>query len=208
MKHLVFTFDVISPFAYLAFERLPQELQGCSYSVEYRPILFAALLKHHAHKGPAEIEPKRQWTFRHVSWLAQHHGIPLQMPTQHPFNPLALQRLIVAAGPNRRVVEAVFRHVWVGGGNPNDPARLAALRAEMASARDPERDEVKAELRAHTEAAVAEGLFGVPAIRCEGRDFWGLDSLPMLRDALQGGTWFQGPGWDEAGAPRPGLVRG
>mgnify|MGYP002865898321 CR=1 FL=1 len=72
MKRLIFAFDVVSPFVYLAFERLPQVLEGCSYEVEYRPLLFAGLLKAHAHKGPAEIEPKRQWTFRHVHWLA--HG--------------------------------------------------------------------------------------------------------------------------------------
>jgi 2-hydroxychromene-2-carboxylate isomerase len=207
MKQLVFSFDVLSPYAWLAFERLPQALEGCSYSVEYRPVLLAALLKHHAHKGPAEIEPKRQWTFRQVSWLAHQQGVPLQTPVQHPFNPLALQRLVVAAGPNRRVVEAVFRHVWVGGADANDPARLAALREALEPARDPDSDDVKAELRAHTEAAMAEGIFGVPTISCQGRHFWGLDALPMLRDALTGGSWFQGPAWADEGAPRPGLVR-
>ena len=44
MKHLRFYFDPISPYAALAFEHLPQALEGLSYSVEYRPILFAALL--------------------------------------------------------------------------------------------------------------------------------------------------------------------
>jgi 2-hydroxychromene-2-carboxylate isomerase len=207
MKHIVFHFDVLSPYAYLAFERLPEALEGCSYSVDYRPILLAALLKHHAHKGPAEIEPKRQWTIRQVSWLAHQHGVALQTPAQHPFNPLALQRLIVAAGPNRRVVETVFRHVWLGGADANDPARLAALRAALAPARDPDSEAVKAELRAHTESAVAEGLFGVPTFTCEGRLFWGLDALPMLRDALLGGEWFQSAAWDDEGAPRPGLQR-
>ena len=41
MKSIVFHFDVISPYAYLAFEHLPHALQGCSYNVEYRPLLFA-----------------------------------------------------------------------------------------------------------------------------------------------------------------------
>lgn len=207
MKRIVFHFDVISPFAYLAFERLPQELQACSYEVEYRPLLFAALLKAHAHKGPAEIEPKRQWTFRHVHWLAQQHGITMATPAQHPFNPLALLRLAVACGPNRRVVETLMRHVWLGGQDANDPQRLAALRATLAPARDPEGDEVKAELRALTDQAVAQGLFGVPSFELDGKLFWGLDALPMLRDALQQGAWFQGPGWDAATQTTGGVVR-
>lgn len=207
MKHLVFHFDVISPFAWLAFMRLPQVLEGISHEVEYRPLLLAGLLAHHGQKGPAEIEPKRAWTFRQVHWLAAQQGIPLQTPAMHPFNPLALQRLALACGPNRHVVEALFRHVWIGGAEANEASRLAALTAELAPARDPGSDEVKAELRRNTEAAAAAGVFGVPTLECEGRFFWGLDALPMLRDALNGGAWFDGPGWAEAGAPRPGIVR-
>ncbi len=47
MKHIDFYLDFISPYAHLAFEQLPRALQGLSYEVTYRPILFAALLKHH-----------------------------------------------------------------------------------------------------------------------------------------------------------------
>lgn len=207
MKQLVFHFDFISPYAWLAFERLPQVLEGCSYAVSYRPVLLAGLLQHWGSKGPAEIEPKRQWTFRQVHWLAAQQGTPLATPAVHPFNPLPLLRLALACGPNRRVLEAIFRHTWVGGADAVDPARVAALRADLAPARDPDGADVKAELRQATESAAAAGVFGVPAIECEGRLFWGLDALPMLRDALHGGAWFQGPGWTEAGAPRPGVVR-
>ena len=207
MKRVVFHFDVVSPFAWLAFERLPQELAGCSYEVEYRPLLFAGLLNHWGHKGPAEIEPKRAWTFRHVHWLAQHHGIALDTPAVHPFNPLPLLRLALACGPNRRVVEALFRHVWVGGLDAQDPQRMADLTARLAPARDPAGDEVKAELRRLTERAAAEGVFGVPTCALDGRHFWGLDALPMLRDALQRGAWFDGPAWDREGAPRAGVRR-
>ncbi len=207
MKHLVFHFDFISPYAWLAFDRLPQVLEGLSVEVEYRPVLLAGLLQHWGSKGPAEIEPKRQWTFRHVHWLAAQQGTPLETPAVHPFNPLPLLRLALACGPNRRVVEALFRHAWVGGADAVDPARLAALTAALAPPRDPNGAEVKAELRGLTEAAAAAGMFGVPTVECEGRLFWGLDGLPMLRDALAGGHWFQGPGWQDAAAPRPGVVR-
>lgn len=210
MKRITFWFDPISPFAYLAFERLPQVLQGISHVVEYRPLLFGALLAHHGHKGPAEIEPKRAWTFRHVHWLAHHHGIPMETPARHPFNPLPLLRLAVACGPNRRVVEALFHHVWRGGGaDAMDPARLAALQAALAPARDPGSAEVKAELRVHTDAAIARGLFGVPSFELDdGRLFWGFDALDMLADALRGDPWFDGPAWAREGAPRAGVVRG
>ena len=207
MKHVNFWFDPVSPFAYLAFERLPQALEGCSYAVAYRPVLFAGLLAHWGQKGPAEVEPKRAWTFRHVHWLAQQHGIALQTPATHPFNPLPLLRLALASGPNRRVVEAVMRHVWIGGGEAGDAARLAALTQDLAPPREPASAEVKEALRSAGAEAIARGVFGVPTFEVEGRLFWGLDALPMLRAALLGEPWFDGPAWDAAALARPGVRR-
>jgi 2-hydroxychromene-2-carboxylate isomerase len=212
MKTLSFWFDPISPYAYLAFEHLPQALEGCSYVVDYRPLLFAGLLGHWGQLGPAEIEPKRAWTFRQVAWQAHRLGIELDTPAQHPFNPLALLRLGLASAPpaglpNRRVVELLMRHVWRGGADANDAERLRALHAAVAPQRDPASETVKAELRAHTDVAIQRGVFGVPTIELEGRLFWGLDALPMLRAALQRDPWFDGPAWDAAAQAPPGVVR-
>ena len=212
MKQLTFWFDPISPFAHLAFERLPEALEGLSYGVSYRPILFAGLLKHWGQKGPAEIEPKRAWTFRQVAWFAHRHGVQLQTPAQHPFNPLALLRLAWACAPeggtpNRRVCEAVLHHVWQGGADANDAQRLAALTQELAPRADPTSEAVKATLKTNTEQALATGVFGVPTIELDGRLFWGLDSLEMLAAYLRGDAWFDGPDWQAAGQPQPGVKR-
>ena len=212
MKRIVFWFDVISPFAYLAFEHLPQALEGCSYEVQYRPVLFAGLLGHWGQKGPAEIAPKRAWTFRHIAWLSHTLQIPIDTPATHPFNPLPLLRLALASSdaggtPNRHVVEALMRHVWRGGADATDAVRLRALAAALAPRRDPAGDDVKAELRTCTNDAVARGVFGVPTFDVDGRQFWGIDALPMLRAALQGDAWFDGPHWDTAAVAPPGVTR-
>jgi len=214
MKTLQFWFDPISPYAYLAFERLPQALEGLSYSVEYRPLLLAGLLRHWGQKGPAEIEPKRAWTFRQVAWVAHRLGIPIETPAEHPFNPLTLLRLLLAsapqgATPNRRACELVLRHVWQGGGaDANDPARLAELRTQLAPVQDPGGDAVKQALKDSTALALERGMFGVPTMVLDDKLFWGVDALEMLAACLRGDAWFDGPDWDAAGAPRPGVVRG
>ena len=208
MTPLTFWFDPISPYAWLAFDQLPRTLEGLSYAVEYRPVLFAGLLENWGQKGPAEIAPKRAWTYRQVAWLAQRQGTVLELPRPHPFNPLALLRLVLAAGPNRRSVERVFRHAWCrGGADPNDAAALAALRDDLVLTRDPDGQDIKAELRAATAEAAARGIFGVPTIECDGRAFWGQDALPMLRAALDDEPWFAGPAWDDAARQPPGLAR-
>ncbi|KRC10115.1 disulfide bond formation protein DsbA [Hydrogenophaga sp. Root209] len=220
MREITFHYDPISPYAFLAFERLPQALMGHSVAVRYKPVLFAALLKAHGQLGPAEIPTKRNWTYRQVSWLAHHHGVQLDLPAAHPFNPLPLLRLGLACATddvpgetNRYVTEQLFHHVWHGGLDATDPARLAELQGRLQNhmaQRDkpwntPDSDVVKQRLRANSDEAIELGLFGVPAMVVEGRVFWGFDALPMLRAYLDGDAWFDAQ-W-EATADRPQGAR-
>ena len=216
MKHLTFYVDVISPYAFLAFEARPEFLTGHSHSVTYKPVLFAALLKHHGQLGPAEIAGKREWTYRQVQWLAQRQNTPLQMTATHPFNPLGLLRLAVACAtpgdaghlsPNRYVCETVLRHVWQGGADAADVARLAELTMLLAPARAPDSDAVKAALKSNCDEAIAHGVFGVPTIEVDGKLFWGLDAQPMLRDYLSGEAWFQTDAWAQAAQVPIGQAR-
>ncbi len=229
MNHITpftFYYDPISPYAYLAFAQLPKALEGLSYSVSYKPILFAAMLKTHGQLGPAEIAPKRDWTYRQVLWQAKTLGIPFQMPSSHPFNPLGLLRLAVACGDadgatNRFVTQQIFNYVW--GATENDaaldavdPDRLAMLTQALAYkfklGCEPTSDAVKAQLKANTDEALRAGVFGVPSF-VVGNDesqkvFWGLDSLPMLREYLEGGAWFNaGDGWDSIAKIDVGIKR-
>lgn len=212
MKHITFYLDFVSPYAWLAFMKLPQALQGLSYTVDYRPVLLAGLLQHHGQRGPAEIAGKRDWTYRQVLWLAHQHGVPLDMPAMHPFNPLGLLRLALACGDaqgraNRQVCETIFRHAWQGGADAADATRLQALAATLQPVRDPACAEVKARLKANTDDAIASGLFGVPAFGESDRLFWGFDALPMLRASLDGDAWFDGTHWQAAAGVGAGVKR-
>jgi 2-hydroxychromene-2-carboxylate isomerase len=217
MTPITFWFDPVSPYAYLAFERLPQALEGCSYAVSYRPLLFAGLLAHWGQLGPAEIAPKRDWTYRRVAWLAHRDGVPLAMPAAHPFNPLPLLRLLVACGEdgtaNRYQCEAVLHQVWRSGAAGDDATVLARLAAQLAPVRDPRSNAVKQALRANTDAAIALGIFGVPTLELPHGDpshapllLWGADALDMARARLCGDAWFDSA-WDIAAAVPAGVRR-
>ncbi|MDT4857778.1 DSBA-like thioredoxin domain protein [compost metagenome] len=111
------------------------------------------------------------------------------------------------------MTEQLFHHVWHGGLDATDPARLAELQGRLQNhmaQRDkpwntPDSDVVKQRLRANSDEALALGLFGVPAMVVEGRVFWGFDALPMLRAYLDGDAWFDAQ-W-EATADRPQGAR-
>jgi len=211
MKHITFYFDFISPYAWLAFQALPQALQGISHTVTYKPVLLGAMLKHHGQLGPAEIPSKRDWTYRQVQWLAHTQGMTFQMPAAHPFNPLGLLRLAVASQgsglPNRYVTEKLFKQVWCTGQDAADAQVLADLTAHIAPNRDPQSPEVKQQLQAWTEEAIALDVFGVPSLVVDGNVFWGLDALPMLRACLRGDDWFNGPAWHAVGEIPVGVRR-
>jgi 2-hydroxychromene-2-carboxylate isomerase len=211
LKHITFYLDFISPYAYLAFERLPLALQGLSYHVTYKPVLFAAMLNHYGQLGPAEIAPKRTWTYRQMLWLAREHGVPMQAPASHPFNPLGLLRLAVACGHggngNRYVAETIFRHVWRTGEEASDAGRLATLTDRLKPARQPTDDDVKAQLKANTDSAIAAQIFGVPSLQVEQDVFWGADALPMLRQRLMDDPWFSHSNWLNASGLPLGITR-
>jgi len=199
MKHIDFYLDFVSPYAWLALEQLPQALQGLSYHVSYKPVLLGALVKQYGHGGPAAIAPKRDWTYRHVAWLGHSLGVGLQMPAQHPFSPVPLLSLALATSVDgcisRHVAREVMRHVWHGGQDALAPERLQALQQRLTLRHEPGADALRARLRQNTQEALAAGAFGVPTWVVDGRVFWGLDALPLLRACLAGDPWLQDH-WD------------
>jgi len=184
-------FDFISPYAYLQMLRLPQLSDVCE--LELRPILLAAVLNHWGQLGPAEIAPKRLFTYTQVRWLARRQEIALRIPEAHPFNPLKLLRLAIHLGDRYVVVKRLFEFVWRDGFIPENDAAWTELTSELGVADAAEaiaRDEIKRALKANTDSAIAAGVFGVPTIAVDGQLFWGNDATGMARDYLSDPTSF------------------
>ena len=194
MPKLLWYFDLISPFSYLhlkQFGRLPAGIE-----IEYVPVLFAGLLKHWEHKGPAEIPAKRIYMYRQLTWFAAQRGIPFKIPPAHPFNPLPALRLLIASEPTREHVETAFDMIWKEGRDLMDPAELAGLgkRLGVKDVQAALADEVvKARLRTNTEEAISKGVFGVPTFVIGDALFWGQDSLEMMLDFLKDPGLFDTP---------------
>ena len=185
-------FDFISPFAYLQWQRL-RTLAG-RLALEPRPIVLAAILTERGQKGPAEIPAKRVFTYQYVQWRAQAQGIALRFPPAHPFNPIAALRLCVACGCSADAVSAIYAHVWRDGRAGDTAEALAPVAAKLGIADVASAiaaPEVKANLREHTDAALRDGVFGVPTVRLDGRLFWGDDATPMLEAYLADPSWFE-----------------
>ena len=156
--------------------------------IEYRSILFGALLNHWGHKGPAEIPEKRRFTYRSLVWSARKQNIPFRFPRAHPFNPLPLLRLSVALDNCPDAVREMFRFVWRDGKLPQDAGDWSDLIRHL-NVPDADgliqSDRVKRILRENTGRAIDEGLFGVPTALVDGELFWGVDYFDFLVDYLE-----------------------
>ena len=172
-------FDFISPFAYLQWRRLRRD--HADVAINPKPVLFAAILNHVGQLGPAEIPQKRRHTYRIVLWQARAAGIPLHFPPAHPFNPLPALRLCLAAPDRMQAIDAIFAHIWEHGRLADSVEALADVVASL-GIDDPAaiaRDEVKRELLANGEEAMALGVFGVPTLRVRDELFWGNDATEL-----------------------------
>lgn len=84
-------------------------------------------------------------------------------------------------------MEAIFDHLWRDGRAGTNAAQLRDVGPAI-GVDDIETTigmpEVKSQLRANTDAAIAAGLFGMPTLRMDGELFWGDDASPMIEDWL------------------------
>ena len=189
-----FWFDFISPYAYLAWKQAPAFCEARGLEFDPQPVLFAALLNHWGQLGPAEVPPKRVYTYKHCVRRASRAGIPFTYPPAHPFNPLlALRCAFLPLEPQRKhlLIDALFDATWGGKGGIDEPGRVAAVLeragfdADSLIAQSADADH-KIAFREHNEAAVGAGVFGVPTFDLEGEMFWGSDVFEDLAERLEG----------------------
>jgi len=187
-----FCLDFISPYAYLAWTQVHPLARKYGRELEPVPVLFAAMLNHWGHKGPAEIPPKRLYVFKDVLRTAAALGLPLEPPPSHPFNPLLGLR--VASLPMERetrvaLIDALYGATWGGGPGITDPATVDQIAWSVGVPDAVERAttaEGKQRVKDHTARAIEAGVFGVPSVLVDGELFWGFDSFGHLERFLAG----------------------
>jgi 2-hydroxychromene-2-carboxylate isomerase len=189
--HATFYYDLMSPYAYLAAERLVRVMPE---PVRWQPVLLGGLFRHAGRSSWAlGDEERRRSGIADIERRAADYGVPrLRWPDQWPTTSLSVMRLAIHArriGRERDFAAAAFAAAFAEGRDlaelrhvlsAAEAAGIAAHDAEQALA-DPS---VKEELRAETDAAHARGVFGVPTVTVGDEVFWGDDRLEEAATAL------------------------
>jgi 2-hydroxychromene-2-carboxylate isomerase len=181
---ITFYFDVGSPYAYLAAERMQGVLPE---PAGWQPVLLGGLFKLTGRSSWALGDYRRRQTgMAEIERRARGYGLaPILWPDPWPTDYLAAMRVVTwafATGHGHAVATRLFRDAFQLGRELSIEAHVLAAVAEVGldrgEARDAIRDPaIKAALREATESAHALGVFGVPTVEVAGELFWGDDRL-------------------------------
>ncbi len=184
MPRATFYFDLGSPFAYLAAERLREVLPEPTL---WQPVSLGALFKLNGRASWAVGDhARRQAGMVEVERRARLSGLPpVRWPDPWPGNYLMAMRAATFAyreGRGDEFAMRAFRDAFGEGVDLGVPARvLEAAEGAGLDPREVERAtqdvEIKLALREATDAAHHLGVFGVPTVAVNGELFWGDDRL-------------------------------
>jgi 2-hydroxychromene-2-carboxylate isomerase len=187
-----FYFDLGSPYAWLAAERIHQVLPETAV---WQPILLGGIWQQSGGGSWARTE-KRDEGMREVEERAASYGLlPVRWPDEWPTNTLAAMRAATFAQQTGRVVAfslAAFRQAFAAGKDLQDVDNvlIAAAACELhpnAVLKGIELQSTKDRLREATQEAYDRGVCGVPTVAVRDQLFWGDDRLEEAAAALAKG---------------------
>jgi 2-hydroxychromene-2-carboxylate isomerase len=186
-----FYYDLGSPYAWLAAERIHQVLPVVPV---WQPILLGGIWQQTGGGSWARTE-RRDEGMREIERRAQQYGLlPLSWPDDWPSNTLKAMRAAVFAQQAGRAVAfslAAFRQAFAAGRDLSDVDNvlIAAAACELhpkAVLKGIELQSTKDRLRAATDEAYERGVRGVPTVAVGDRLFYGDDRLEEAAGALGG----------------------
>ena len=184
-KSFDFYFDFISPYAFIAHNKIKKIEKEYMFKINYQPILLGGLHNLHDIKAPAFIPSKAKFMIRDCKMVAEKNKINFKFNSYFPIKSLNLMRgVFVAAedGIKDLYIDKIFNAVWGDGLNMNDEVviekvlknidinpKTFLLRAQSQNIKD--------QLRSKTNDAYKKGIFGAPTFIVKDKIFWGQDRL-------------------------------
>ncbi len=194
MKKVEFFFDVGSPTTYLAWTQLPKICAAKGAELVYRPMLLGGVFLATGNASPIAVPAKGQYSIIDQARFARRYGVQLVMNPYFPINTLQLMRALTGVQmhqPERfhDLLSALFTAMWIDAQNLNDPQMIGRMLVKAGFAVDEivalsNQPDVKAQLRATTDEAIARGVFGAPSMFVGDELFFGQDRLDFVEEAL------------------------
>ncbi|HXQ53056.1 MAG TPA: 2-hydroxychromene-2-carboxylate isomerase [Stellaceae bacterium] len=188
-----FYFDFISPFSYLAYQRLPGLAERYGHGIACHAINLAEAKLLGGNTGPTSREQplKRRYNQKDKDRWARRYGVPIENPKS--YGPDRINKGTFFADDRNAThayIAYTWRKVWGEGGDMADEGLMADVAAQcgwnvaefLGFTLSREADE---RYRAATLAAHRRGVFGVPTMFVGEEMWWGNDRLDFLEEFLR-----------------------
>lgn len=192
MATIEFFYDFTSPFSYLASTQVDGIVQRTGATLVAKPFLLGAVFKAAGGHSILESPARLAHNMKDIHVWAKEYGVPFNFPTAWPANTIKAARLVAASGDaGWGLSKRLFNAFWAGERDITQLDVLAAIAAEAGLDADAlmariEQQDVKDQVRAWTDEAVARGAFGAPTFFVGDQMFFGNDRLAFLERAARG----------------------
>jgi len=184
--------DFISPFSYLALQRLPDLASRFGCEIDYKVLDLKEAKRLAGNTGPSTRDIPLKLGYAKIDqrrW-AKRYGVPIATPAY--YDPTRLNRgffFAKARGQPGDYLGFAFHKVWGEGSSMIDETMLRAVADKLAwnaveFLRYTQSDEADAQVQAMTREAHARGVFGVPTVIIDGEMWWGNDRLDFVEEFL------------------------
>ena len=188
-KSIDFYFDFISPYSYLAYQKLKTLNKDNFFKIVYKPILLGGLHNLGGITAPAFNVRKMKNMKDDCKLIADKNKIQFQWNENFPINSLYLMRgyLVVDENLKKKFFEVCFDYYWrknIDISNEKNVIKILDTCSinKINFFKDIENNKVKDELKKLTNLAFEKDIFGAPTFIVNNKIFWGQDRLEYALD--------------------------
>ena len=183
-KSIDFYFDIISPYAYLAYKQLSSLENLKKIKFNYKPILLGGLHKLAGITAPAFNEFKMKNMKNDCNLIASKKNIKFQWNDKFPINTLKIMRGYLSVNEEKKNIylETFFNAYWRDNIDLENIDEIQNLLKKIDIDtnnffNDLEDIKIKEKLKEITNSAFEKEVFGAPTFIVNNKLFWGQDRL-------------------------------
>ena len=183
-KSIDFYFDIISPYAYLAYKQLNSLENLKQIKFNYKPILLGGLHKLAGITAPAFNEFKMKNMKNDCNLIASKKNLKFQWNDKFPINSLKIMRGYLSVGEEKKNIylETFFNAYWRDNIDLENIDEIKNLLKKIDIDTNNffnnlEDIKIKEKLKEITNSAFEKEVFGAPTFIVNNKLFWGQDRL-------------------------------
>ncbi len=188
-NHIDFYFDIISPYAYIAYKKI---LKINNVNFKFKPILLGGLHNLAGITAPAFNKYKMKNMQNDCELVSKKNSISFKWNSKFPINSLSIMRGYLSVNENKKedYLNSFFEAYWK---EDQDLSNEDTVKQLLKKLKIDENDffnsisnqDIKHKLKQMTQEAFEKEVFGAPTFIVNNKIFWGQDRLEYALDEIK-----------------------